>query len=638
MSEPFFIGRETELEKLEQFVFSNPVISDNPKISHIWGSKGIGKSAFMNRFASLLIQENDAILWFYPKFSSLKMEVEEFYLALMGSVDSNLGDLEPWLIQISNLNYIKESEPAQNYESSWAKQLAKILATAQKNDFLNLNDLRIIFLIDDFSELPREVRNSFCNFISELNSITTSTQQISVTLSGENELLKTPDIFGYWESFLNDSLEIQIENLTHEETKKILDAHNFDPSLIQKIYQETHGVPALLNEAINDLNLQTQNSEEWYNRGKNLLRNFNTLQRKWLKWAALIKVCNEETLSMVANGAEKSEAMYWIHASYPNYFQRNENEYSLSQEHRRAILAYVEKDDYPLFEKTGGLVKQFLTVTHAIPNANHRLLLSLLSELQYFDTLFIKKLFDNKKASAMLDLLEKKPIFFKEDTQVFRLASNTRSSITLYNSLLQFNDRKEIQKRMVVLWKERKKLLDKNLKNAENDLHEYEQRNKSLSISSNKMQEEIERLEKSRTKSSHIVEIRPIIRKKSASRWIIAFLLQSFGLSILYINILFLEQVSLSYLLLSALCIVAGITYGMKGQKQETVTLKREIRNTEQQQLEKILKNVERDHASLLSEKEKTRAQVEMNKSKIITIQNFLKQSYLPHSEDSYVS
>lgn len=542
MSESFFMGREMELEKLEQFIFSNPVISDNPKISHIWGSKGIGKSAFMNRFASLLPQENDAILSFYPKFNSLEMEVEEFYLALMGSVDSNLGDLEPWLTQISELKYIEESEPAQNYETSWAKQLAKILATAQKNDFLNLDDLRIIFLIDDFPEFPSEIRNSFCNFISEFNSNTTSTQQISVTLSGENELLKTPDIFGYWESYLSDSLEIQIENLTHEETIRLLDAHNFDPNLIQKIYQDTHGIPALLSEAINDLNLQTQNSEEWYNRGKNLLLNFNTLQRKWLKWAALIKVCNEETLSMVANGAEKSEAMYWIHASYPNYFLRNGHEYSLSREHRRAILAYVEKDDPALFAEIEEIVKKFLTVTHAIPNANHRSLLSLLSELQYFDTLLIKKLFDDQKASAMLDLLENKPIFFREENQIFRLASNTRSSITLYNSLLDLHDREPIRRKITVLWKERKKLLDKNLNNAENNLHEYEERNRSLSISINKMQEEIQRLKKTRTKHSNIRETSPIIRKKSSSRLIIAFILQSLGLSILYVGILFFRE------------------------------------------------------------------------------------------------
>lgn len=59
-----------------------------------------------------------------------------------------------------------------------------------------------------------------------------------------------------------------------------------------------------------------------------------------------------------------------------------------------------------------------------------------------------------------------------------------------------------------------------------------------------------------------------------------------------------------------------------------------EIRNKEQQQLEKILKNLELDHTTLLTEKEKTRTQVEMDKSVILTIQNKLKLSYPPHSEN----
>ena len=632
MSDQFFIGREKELEKLEQFALASSPSAVNPRIAHIWGPEGIGKTAFVQKFASLLPEENNPILWFLPEFEDVAISNEEFIKAVIDSSKSNLGDLESWLIELREMEQAVDAENRQSPDFFWAYQLGKLLTSGEVNRLINLDTLTLVFLIDNFPHFTNNVRVSFCSFINRLKENLKPLQKISVVLTSEEDLLKTPDIYGHWESSLEEPLEIRLDNLSREETIRLLDAHDFDPNLILKIYNDTRGFPGALTAAINDQSLQSINSAEWYTRGKNLLLNFNNLQRKWMKWAAVIKNCNDEAISLLTEGQEVRECMNWIRSKYPEYFVRDGSDYVLSSDNRRAVLAYLEKDENPLFADLNEILQKFTIVKHAIPSPVHREQLSLLSELQYFDLPLLKKLFDEIRASSILTLIENKPIFFRVENNVYRLASNIRSSISIYNSLLNPRNRDRLRNKISVLWKEKVSELNRNLGETEKDLHENEVKNRSLAGSLSKIDTEIERLKNSWNRQQSYQRTTNHAPSGKAAKMIGASLLQASGIALLYIDILVLKELSLTYLGISALCIIGGILYGMKENTVEAAPAKVGWSLEEQEQVDRVLQNLELDRISLLSQKEKTRVQIESDKSTIITIQNLLKQPYLPEA------
>ena len=630
MSDQFFIGREKELEKLEQFALASSPSQSNPRISHIWGPEGIGKTAFISKFASLFPEENGPILWFRPEIEDVTISNDTFLKTVIAAAETNLGDLEPLLVELRE----KENEDTDNRQSSdffWAYQLSKLVTSSETSDVINLDHLILVFLIDNFPHFTNSVRVGFCSFINRLKENLRPLQKISIVLTSEEDLLKTPDIYGQWESSLEDALEIRLDNLNREETTRLLDAHDFDPNLIIKIYNDTRGFPGAIAAKINDQSLQSINSIEWYNRGKNLLLNFNNLQRKWLKWAAVMKGCNEETISLLTEGQEVRECMNWVRAKYPEFFVREGSDYILSADNRRAVMAYLEKDELPLYTDLNEILQKFTIVKHAIPNQVHRELLSLLSELQYFDLSLIRKLFDESRANAILTLIESKPIFFRVENNDFRLASNIRSSLSIYNTLLRQRNRDRLRTKIASLWKERLQDLNQSLDETEKDLRENEVKNKSLAVSLSKIENEIERLKNSRMRQqSFRRQIAQPSKNSSTSKIIGASLLQAMGIALLYIDILVLKELSLSYLGISALCIVGGILYGMRDNTVQTAPIQVGWDLEEQEQVDRVLQNLELDRVSLLSQKEKTRVKIESDKTSILTIQNHIKQPYLP--------
>ena len=633
MSDQFFIGREKELEKLEQFALASSPSASNPRISHIWGPEGIGKTAFISKFASLLPEENSPILWFRPEFEDVTVSSEVFLKTVFESAETNLGDLEPLLVELRDKEQPGDTENRQSPDFFWSYQLGKFVTASETSDVISLENLILVFLIDDFPHFTNSVRVSFCSFINRLKENLKPMQKISVVLTSEEDLLKTPDIYGHWESSLEDALEVRLDNLSREETTQLLDAHDFDPTLIIKIYNDTRGFPGAIAAKINDQSLQSINSIEWYNRGKNLMLNFNNLQRKWLKWAAVMKGCNDETVSLLTEGQEVRECMNWIRSKYPELFFRENSDYVLSSDNRRAVLAYIEKDELPLFTDLNDILQKFTVVKHAIPNPIHRELLSLLSELQYFDLPLIRKLFDESKANAMLTLIESKPIFFRVENNNFRLASNIRSSISIYNTLLKQKNRDRLRVKIAALWKDRLQDLNRSLDETEKDLRENEVKNKSLTISLTKIETEIERLKNSRThQQSFRHQAVQTGKSGTASKVIGASLLQALGIALLYIDILVLEELSLSYLGISALCIIGGILYGMRDNSVETAPAQVGWNIEEQEHVDRVLQNLELDRVSLLSQKEKTRVKIESDKTSILTIQNHIKQPYLPET------
>ena len=633
MKEQFFIGRTKDLEKLEGFTLRPGPHVHRPKIAHISGPEGVGKTALLRKFISILSEESVPILHCYPgPIEADELEDTRFYQQMINSIGSNIGELLPWLEELKTNFYTPEEETS--IDGFWAQKLVGLIDTISSESSVEVSDLQIIFAIDDIALLPLNQRIGICSLVKHLCKQASPAVHISVITTGDQHLQAIPDVGTFWKPSFPEALQLQLKNLTREETTRLLESHDLDSNLIAKIFMQTEGNPGQIIEALQSQDLETINFEESYNRGKNMMYQFNNFHRRWIEWAAIIKYCNGETIAMITEGSEVQECMNWIRNNYPTIFLREGNDYILNPDIRRAILAYVKRDEPELFREISEVVQKLAGVKHTIPNAQHRFLLSKLADLNYFDLDLLKKVFDDDTYKALLNLIESKPIFFRQELDSYRLASNIRASISIYNGLRENPEREKFRYRVRGIWTERQKTLIQDLAKTEQDLSQIEERNRSLTNSVNKIQEEITKLKNIQAREHKTVA--PVIKTHRPKRLSMlgAFLLQATGIAILYVDTLIFKHMSLSYVMLAIICIISGIILGVKGPSTPvTVTSSGSSNQKQSENYQHVVRNLEIDLMNLVSQKEQVQNKIEIDRQKIANLQTLRTYSYLPDSD-----
>ncbi len=538
--------------------------------------------------------------------------------------------MHPWVEQLTNTEFTPDKDTTQSLDFYWAQVLLDAMQLMTREAVIDLKGLNLVFVADEIGSLPLNQRIGFCNFINRLCEDLATDFNISVVTTGSTVLDAIPDISSFWSDSMAEALSIQLENLTRDETFRLLESHDLDSNLITKIYNQTDGNPGKIKSALKDQDLQAINLEESYTRGKNMMYQFNNFQRRWIQWAAIIRNCNEETISLITEGPEVVECMNWIRNSYPNYFDREGSDYILKTEIRRAISTYVQRNDPTLFAEINDVVKRLSSVKHAIPNSNHRFLLSKLGELNYFDMALLKKVFSDDDYKALLNLIENKPIFFRQELNSYRLSSNVRAAIGIYNNLKKNPEREKFRYRVKTLWLEKQKDLSQKISRSEKDLNISEDRNRSLTQSLSKIETELQKLKLNQKRSAPPPQVTQIQAPKRLSL-IGAIFFQTIGIGILYIYTLVMQNMSVSYLFLSGICIVAGIVLGVKGPGKSVVVASNSavVDTPRSKNYDAIVSNLEIDLLNLASQKELAQRQIEKDKLHISNLKIVSKHSYL---------
>lgn len=635
MEAHFFIGRANELQKLENFTLRQVGNVHRPRLAHVWGPKGNGKSSLVNRFVSILAEESAPILYCHvPESDSGPIEDYQFYQQLVASIGTNIGDFQPWLEQLKNTVYTSTESFESTLYNFWGQQFTKLVETISQESSIDIRDLSIVIAIDDIDLLPLNQRIGFCSFVNYLCENASPSLKISVITTGAESLALVPDIEAFWETSIQESFQIQLGNLARDEVTQLLESHDLDANLISKIYIQTEGNPGKIMAMLEDQDLESMNFEESYNRGKNMMYQFNNFQRRWIEWAAIVKHCNEEIISMITEGTEIQECMNWIRNNYPTHFFREGEDYVLKPDTRRSILAFVKRDQPDVFNEVSEIVKKLAGVKHSVPNVQHRILLSKLADLNYFDFDLLKKIFDDDTYKALLNLIEGKPIFFRQELFSYRLASNIRAAMSVYNTLRKNPEREKFKYRVQNIWEEKQKHINEDLGKTEKELHDIEERNRSLSQSVSKIQDEIKKLK--RTSSKRVASVTPINTVQRPKRLSVfgAFLLQATGIAILYVDTLITKDMSMSYLLLAVICIASGIILGLKGPSTPVaVTSSGSANNAKNENYDKVIQNLEIDLLNLINQKDQALAKIEKNKQTIANLQTLRTHTYLPDSD-----
>lgn len=640
MASQYFIGREKELEMVEKHLLHRSSSRAHFQFALVWGPEGIGKSAFLNQFSGYLQEEGLPVVSFHIGGSTSHDSGFAFFRDLIGSARTNMGDMEPMIIALNAPERALNADRGEtvSVERHWADTLLSVIENPENlASGINLiQDLRLIFIVDDYPEIPSSIKSSFTHFLNRISESILPTQVISLIISSESNLIEIPGTFNNWESLVNSAVQIRLEPLNAEETLRLLEAYDFDPNVAHQYFQETRGYPSLLHTLIQTRKSQSGNTQELIDRGHRILSQFNEVEKRWMKWAALLKVCNDETIAMMCSPGESQECMNWVRSRYPKLFGKHPNGYSLDRETRLAISLVVEQEQPKLFEECMVKLKQYTMICHTIPEKDHRAYLSLLAEFSHFTPELLRRVFANT-ADPMLAFLENKPVYFRHTGETWRLASNARASINAYNALLSLEDRSRIRAKIASAWAEKQADLRIQQQVAEKSLKEMEEKSASLGVSVDKIDKELNSLKKtikgppSRHAHQHTVTRS---RQSRSGGVFTSLLIQTMGVVFLYVSILSSEQISFTYLALSVFCIAGGFILN-QGSHSITVQEAAEVgfSQTNSGETEKLIDQLEFDKLALLGQKESTRIQIEKGKNQLNRIRNQLNQGYLPGSE-----
>jgi hypothetical protein len=159
-------------------------------------------------------------------------------------------------------------------------------------------------------------------------------------------------------------------------------------------------------------------------------------------------------------------------------------------------------------------------------------------------------------------------------------------------------------------------------------LHQAEQKTKSLSDSLVTIDKEVERIRREAVRVQTAPTISHQRQKKSIAPILASVFLQMGGIGLLYIETLVIKRLSVPYIALSIVMMVAGFFIGNKPAVSTEKISSREAL-PESENVRKILDHLNLDRRMMLEQKEQLRAKIESGKIDIIALQEALQRPYL---------
>ncbi len=632
MSTNYFVGRESELKQLDQSLFNGAPKATELNCVLISGRQGIGKTELLKQFTQNLEQESKHTIWFHPESNTGYNQLHTFYSAVVKSAKTNYQPLESYVEKL-----ILESEEfnvtrgeTESPESFWKGKFENYLlpagASTQIQDLLD--DVHFIFILDDFANVPRSILKSFADFIKHLTAHKIGRQQVGLILSSESYQSDT-----LMELDLNDTQkyhEIKLAPFTQQECEQLLDSEDFEQHIIDKVFEQTLGHPADIVACINDQKMRSENQEAILNRGSNLVSQYSDIERKWLYWAAIAKVCKKEIIGIFADNDEQNDCLNWIRSKHPTLFENTIEGYRLNRDLRKAVIAYLEQKEPEFYIRLKQKMDNYQSVCMIIPSEKHRKALSILMSFNVFEISVIKKVFNEEISQSIINLIDEKPDYFRKSKNLIRMSSNVRNAIIQYNELLPQDPTVPYKSRIAHYWEQKEAKLNQQLVDLEKDIKESSEQTNKLNNSIVNIEKEISRIKSLSKKATPIIPKHTAPTHYSLSGVIGIVTFQVIGVILLYIGILYYEDISLTYIGLAAICILAGFIFS-PGKHEQKVKEALEVGNIfeSEQKFGKLIHNLEVDRNSLVHMQNKENSSIRSHQQTIQKIQEELKQPYL---------
>lgn len=443
MSRDIFVGRTKELETITRELVRDPSEKGASKFFYIEGEENVGKSAFVSQIWENLVEVGDCYIWAtMPEFSGGEKE-HQLLEKMVQSMDSNkqniIKKIGSFARAFGTASFEFQNQSNQNDENG----VMEVWIELFKNHFYSDSDLesselsllpKVILTIEDFTRYPRVFRNWFKDtFITSLEKSDLLKHFQFIVTTGRSFSIDT-ESEAFWSSFKFNQHDTVLKTLTIDEIGEYLRKRGTPEISASRIFEKTGGFPGAVVKEIDKQEKQPV-SEDIRKEITNILTGKTTRQKYWLKAAAHLSVCNEESFALFCHHDEVRKALDWLSTSSGIEFQNIGYGKVMDLDMSKKILRWLKSYEKEEFGRLLNIAEKYNEFVDAIPQPQARAMLTDLSAFHYFNSEVIRRVL-RRDEKPYLELVRRAPEFFDVGKFNYRLNKDYRRVISNYRELL----------------------------------------------------------------------------------------------------------------------------------------------------------------------------------------------------------
>jgi len=456
--------------------------------------------------------------------------------------------------------------------AAWLKQLLKAI---QEN--AGFEKARIVFLFDNWNKLDGD-KKSF---------ISTAFWQPSLEDTGETEIrfvltatrYPSKEIFQtYWPQLEDAVLDLELKAFSEEETREFLSIHKVPAEEARKIADKAKGSPEKLAEALRGIAAENKENDD-QSFALSLLNGKERVQRSWMLRAAHLQLFDTEGLALFG-GLDKPDTVFnWLKGRVELKIRPQGNSYRVADEISAALRNWHEQENPDEFHKMQDLVHAFWGVCELVSEPRDRQILRLLSSFNYFNDPVLEEVLP-ADADTLHHFVDSRPAYFTRTEDNIRVAENYREAFVHLGKVSPLSNADELKRKINAAWQRRRDGLVEKASKSEDALKKLDKELEVVSANLTKLRQEDRRLQKgvmlaslpatSGSGGGGTTKQRSSV-PRGRGTILAGVAVEVIGIFLLYMGILFADQLSVVYCSMGFLLVLGGLFWPYKKTVTQTV-------------------------------------------------------------------
>ena len=622
-----FISRESQLRQLGQLM-STLRVGSIEDCSLVYGPQGVGKTSVIRR----ALRGAGGLPFPVVSFlfgSGAKVEgLESFFGELARGVESEWPELKPYVDAFTNYR-AGEGRSVEELLAGFVEELDRyFFQTEQQDTRPELKELQLLFVIEDLDKLDELGMDCLRKLVRVFREDANYRDHFHFLFSGEERSLSVERI----QLLLSGDArinEILVPPFCQPETDAFLKMYEVDPSLFAEVQMETAGFPARLVEYCKSYQPEDPEESELLKSAEILLKNLSQEQQEWVKIAALLSECTEESLGLFLSKDQRDRALKWMKVSPSTWIERGGDKIRIAQNEKKSLEVFQKKENPGKLKKRSKRVHQYESVIRVIPKLEHRKYLSVLAEFESFDRGVLSHVFGAALAEKFLKLVEDKTVFFTVQGSRTRLSQNTHIMMQLYNKMFPVEGLQALRTKVLAYWAVCQKEMEAEILSSTEKIDGNENIRDDVRTGISQMDQQIESLSQSlvrmdKERKSMIVEV------KRSGLGYVSIIMQILGIICLYFAVLYRDEFMVPVLIFACVLITLGFAISLKRKGSVKVSHRKILRHSEtRSKTAKELEKLKQEKLKLAARRDQSVKAVNDSKDRILELQLLLKLPYM---------
>jgi len=598
------------------------------KIALVFGPNGVGKSTLLKQIGLSLRDSQYPVVVFQMGSGSPVGSFEGFLEQIISGVESDWPELEPYVAAFSNYRCAGELDSTRQAEEFVAKLDEYFFQSEQRDTHPELADLQVLFIIEDLDGFEAAELEAFRVMNQALAADPLYANHYHFLFSGAS---KVNCIECIQSIFLGraDIDEVLVPPFSQPETDSFLTHFGVEPSKFAEIHRETGGLPSQLHAFCREYEPEDASESEKLELAATILKSLGREQEEWLKIAALLPSCDEEGLGLFLSEDQRGRAFKWLRIGYLECIEIVGSQTRVRDVEREALIAHQKRENLSKLTKRLRKVQHLESVRRVIPKLEHRHLLSLLAEFDYFDREVLVFVFGDGMAETFLHLVESKTAFFSILGVNTRLSHNTRIMMRMYNQLFPVKDLATIRAKVKAYWAKRTEQLKHEIAESEERISGNEAIREDVKTGISQLDTQIGQLAQQlnvmdKERKTMIVSLR-----RNGVGYL-SIILQVMGIVALYVAVLYREDYMMEILVIAGSLITVGFLVSLRRHGNIKVSHTKVLKHSQKRnQTAKELEHLKTEKLQLATRRDQSMKSVQENRDKIQLSETLLKQPYM---------